>query len=152
MTPEKIDYTLGGSGTIPSEIGVEKINMGSIRFSAENGEVLQEKLFPALEKIFERYDKPKRRSVMVPKSVIPYFRGKESHHLNSVKEKTGVEKVFLNNVKSEEGDSEMVEVVVIGHQIQCDRFMSELVKSWSTVSQRKENFVKPERVQRQKSD
>lgn len=110
-------------------------------FSGESQESLQ-KGFEEVEQIRARYFKPIVKRVYVTKDQVGYFRGKESKHSKQVEEMTHVDKVNFWNIKDRNG-VEMVRIEVRGSRPSVDKFMTEVLRSVSNLTQRQLEFEAP---------
>lgn len=110
-------------------------------FTADSEESL-ERAAEELEQIRERFYKPITKKVLVTKDEVSYFRGKDSAHSKLVTKDTRVEKVYFNNIV-DKNDVEMVQIVVYGSRPSVDKFMSEVLRSISSLTQKKLNFEMP---------
>lgn len=110
-------------------------------FSSETQEDLDEAAHE-LEQIRTRYYKPITKKVVITKDQVGYFRGKESKHHEQVKEKTHVDNVYFNNIV-DANNIEMVQVVVFGSRPSVDKFMSEVLRSISNLTQKQLGFEMP---------
>ncbi len=110
-------------------------------FTGDSTEVL-EKAAHELDQIRGRFFKPITKKVVVTKDQVGYFRGRESKHFEQVKEKTYVDNVYFNNI-FDKNDIEMVQIVVYGSRPSVDKFMSEVLRSVSSLTQKQLGFEMP---------
>lgn len=95
-----------------------------------------------LDRIRERFFKPITKKVLVTKDQVGYFRGAESKHFHQIKEKTWVDNVYFNNIFDKNG-VELVQIVVYGSRPSVDKFMSEVLRSISSLIQKQLKFEMP---------
>ena len=103
----------------------------SILASGESADVEEaEKIF---DLIIKNYNDIITDSVELPKDVVAFFRGTKSHHLDKCKEKCCIKNIYFNNIEN----SDMVKCLVTGERDAINRFMREILKSWSILTQKK---------------
>ena len=110
-------------------------------FSGDSSESL-EKAASELDQIRARFFKPITKKVVVTKDQVGYFRGKESKHFEQVKEMTYVDNVYFNNI-FDHNNIEMVQIVAFGSRPSVDKFMSEVLRSISSLTQKQLGFEMP---------
>ena len=120
------DFLDNGFKLIDTEEGILKI------ISTKEGSNL-EKAEELLDSIVKNYNDIITDSVEVPKDVVAFFRGSKSHHLDKCKEKSLIQNVYFNKIDN----SDMVKCLITGERDTVNRFMREILKSWSILSQKR---------------
>jgi hypothetical protein len=128
-------------------VKVEHEDNNTLRFSAKSASSL-EKAKDELAEIIKRYYSPTTRRINVSPDMVGYFRGPKSERLKEVKKTTGVGNVFFNDITDVNGVV-MVEIVVTGSRPAINSFMTEVLRSISSLTQKNLGFVPPTREERE---
>lgn len=132
--PFEISYIMGGKNKEQfSEMNIraKRDNPNQITFSTDD-ESNFEDLYPLLDEILSKYRSTTIRTAPVRPEQVAFFRGKESVHLQRIKEMSMIDNVFFNDrtAKGKDGSEvKMVEVTVLGTVPCINKFMTELLNS-----------------------